>query len=218
MIVAPVRSLIPVLCTILMLPSGCENTSPQSPPPDATAAAVCPALYQGSGSIEDAMAFIEVPEDRMKVSITSVRRQAGAVADQRQLAFANRLFSIRTSRDPNVFVSLLSDATRKELGDDNGTHMLHDLLREIKAGKFIYADYNAKFFATMRPFTNTDWDVLRDHISFAEPPSRILHYWFFHVPNHMLIGDTFYLVENGGSYRLVTETLRRDALPAERQL
>jgi hypothetical protein len=106
-----------------------------------------------------------------------------------------------------MFISLLSDGTKKQLNDDNNKRMVHHHIREIKDGTFLYDEYDVKFFATFREFTEKDRDILKKHVSFAENPSHVIHYWLFPKPKYMLIGTTFYLIESEGSYKIVPETL-----------
>ncbi len=113
-----------------------------------------------------------------------------------------------------MFISLLSDGTKKQLNDDNNKRMVHQNIRGIKDGTFLYDEYDVKFFATFREFTEKDRDILKKHVSFAENPSHVIHYWLFPKPKYMLIGTTFYLIESEGSYKIVTETLLHGEITA----
>jgi hypothetical protein len=207
-----------ILCTVsISLLSGCQREDGENERTDANEEIVCPMLYQKSDSFTNALTFIEVPEDRMETSLSCVSDR-GKLANQGQLVFANKLFSLRKSRDVDLFISLLSEGTKKQLNDDNNKRMVHHHIREIGNTTFLYGEYGSKFFATFREFTEKDRDTLKKHVSFAETPSHVIHYWFFHKPNYMLIGTTFYLIESKGSYKIVTETLLHGEIgPARRQ-
>jgi hypothetical protein len=201
-----------ILClTILLLFPGCQRKGQQSQPRDFNDVIVCPMFYQKNDSFINALKFIEVPKDRMDVSLSSVSKR-GKLADKNQLAFANKLFSVRKSRDVDTFISLLSDGTKKHLDDDNSKTMGYHRLKEIKNGTFLSGEYDFKFFAIFREFTEKDLDTFKEHISFTETPTHVIHYLHFHKPNNMLIGSTFYLIESQDSYRIVMETLLHSEL------
>lgn len=194
------------LASLFLLPA-CQKKNQESKPTDVNEEIVCPMLYQKHDSFINALTFIDTPEDRMETSLSFVSKVGGKLADQRQLVFANKLFSLRKSKEVDMFISLLSDGTKKQLNDDNNKRMVHQYIREIKDGTFLYDEYDVKFFATFREFTEKDRDILKKHVSFAENPSHVIHYWLFPKPKYMLIGTTFYLIESEGSYKIVPETL-----------
>jgi hypothetical protein len=169
-------------------------------------------LYQGSDSLSEALAFIEVPDDRMESTLSSVSKR-GELPDQGQLAIANKIISLRESKDADLFVSLLSDGTKDKLTDDNNKRMLHYYIRAIKEGTFLDAEEGSKFFATIRGFTDEDRDKLKKHISFPETPTHIITVFHFDKPMYMLTGTNLYLLEDKGSYKVVTETLLQGELP-----
>jgi len=208
------------LCAVifLLLP-GCERKNRQSRPSETGDEIVCPMLYQESESFVNALKFIEVPEDRLEISLSSVGNR-GELAGQSQLLFANKLFSLRKSGDVDMFVSMLSEGTKKQLNNDNNKRMLHQYIREIKDKTFLYGEHDFKFFAVLREFTQEDGELLKKHASFFDAPSHIIQYFHFHKPNYMLIGSRFYLMEDNGSYRIVTQTLLNSELtaPAKNQM
>jgi hypothetical protein len=55
--------------------------------------------------------------------------------------------------------------------------------------------------------------MLGKNVTFAQTPTHAVVFYHFHKPNHMLIGDSYYLIEDGNSYRIVTETLLKGELP-----
>jgi hypothetical protein len=193
------------LAALLLLP-GCKGKDEDE--------IVCPMLYQKSGSFADALKFIEMPEDKMETSL-SVLKQKWELADRRQLAFANKLFSLRKNKDFDLFKSLLSEGTKGQLDKDNNKSVVHQYKRQINEGTFIYGQNDAKFFATFREFTEAESEKLKKHVSFADAPTHVLHYWHRHKPGSMLIGSSFYLVQDKGSYKLVTETLLKGELTLE---
>lgn len=206
-----IRHIAAILCVVsfLLLP-GCQEKGGQNKSTDANEEIVCPMLYQKHDSFINALTFIDMPEDRMETSLSFVSKAGGKLADQLQLVFANKLFSLRKSKEIDMFISLLSDGTKKQLNDDdNNKRMVHQNIRGIKDGTFLYGEYDCKFFATFREFTEKDRDILKKHVSFAENPSHVIHYWLFPVPRpgYSLIGTTFCLIESEGSYKIVTETL-----------
>jgi len=208
------------LCTVffLLLP-GCQKKDHQSGLTEAGDGIVCPMLYQESESFVNALKFIEVPEERLSTSISSVGNR-GELASQSQLLFANKLFSIRKSGNVDMFVSMLSEGTKKQLNNDNNKRMLHHYIREIKDKTFLYGEHDFKFFASFREFTREDGEMLKKHVSFSDTPSHIIGYFHFHKPSYMLIGSSFYLMEDNGSYNIVTQTLLHSELtaPAENQM
>lgn len=194
-----------ILCvaSFLLLP-GCQRQGEEVKSTNANKEIICSKLYQKDDSLINALKFIDTPEDRMETSFVSER---GKLAAQNQLSFANKLFSLRKSKDVDMFISLLSEGTKKQLDDDNNKRMLHHHIRKIKDGTFLYGEYDFKFFATFRKFREKDWDMLKKHVSFAERPTDVIHFWHFHKPNYMFIGSTSYLTEDEGSYKIVTQTL-----------
>jgi len=202
------------LCVVifLLLP-GCQKKDSQSRPTETGDEIVCPLLYQEDESFVNALKFIEVPEERLETSLSSVRNR-GELASQSQLLFANKLFSIRKSGNVDMFVSMLSEGTKKQLNTDNDKRMLHHYIREIKDKTFLYGEHDFKFFASFREFTQEDGEMLKKHVSFSDTPSHIIYYFHFHKPKYMLIGSTFYLMEDNGSYNIVTQTLLRGELAA----
>ena len=207
------RHVVIIICIAgLFLLTGCKKTDNQSQPVGADDQIVCPLLYQGGGSLSDALAFIGVPDDRMESSLSSVN-QRGELPDQSQLMVANKIISLCESRDSDLFVSLLSDGTKAKLDDDNRKRMLHYHLRAIEEGTFLDAEADSRFFATVRRFTDDDRDKLKKHISFPETPTHIMTVYHFNKPMYMLAGTSFYLLEDKDSYKVVTETLLQGELP-----
>jgi len=204
-----------VLVMGFLFGQGCERKEPENQPSDAAPEIVCPQLFQRSDSLADALAFIEVPEDRMESSLVCVRSR-GRLADGQQLVFANELFSLRQSKNTERFKSLLSDATRRELDEpDNSKQMVRHHLEEVRNGTFLYGEWDVKFFAAFHTLTQDELDTLGEHVSFAPPPTHAITFYHFHKPNSMLIGTRNYLIQNGDSYRIVTETLRKPPDTAE---
>jgi hypothetical protein len=159
-------------------------------------------LYQKQGSIKDALRFIGMPEDRLD---TGFVRKQGQLASGRQLEFANKLFGAGKSKDVDMFISLLSDGTKEQLNDGNDRRMLHNYIKNISEGTFLSKDAGYDYFVTFRDFTDKDRDRLKKHVSFAEPPTHAIVY--YHFSKNMLLGSTIYLIEDNGSYKLVTDTL-----------
>jgi len=169
-------------------------------------------LYQKQDSIKNALKFIGTPEERMD---TDFVRKHGQLASPRQLEFANKLFGVRKSKNVDMFISLLSDGTKKHLNDGNNRRMLHQHIKEINAGTFLSGEEDFSFFATFREFTDKDRDTLKKHVSFAEPPTHAIVY--YHYSKNMLLGSTLYLIKDKGSYKLVTDTLLSDPIMPAKQ-
>ena len=53
----------------------CQKKDNQSQVVDVDELIVCPLLYQGGGSLSDALAFIEVPQDRVERTLSSVSKR-----------------------------------------------------------------------------------------------------------------------------------------------
>jgi len=196
--------------TVLFLMPGCKAKDAESGRTDANDRVVCPVLYQKADSLADAVAFIEVPKDRMDASINAVAER-GQLASRHQLTFANRLLSLRKTRDVSMFISLLSEGSKKQLDDDERA-MVRRYIGQIEDGTFIYGEHDFKFFATFRELTEQDQDELKEHGSFAENPTEAVVYWHFHKPKQMLVGTTFHLITDDNSYKIVVE------MPLQRQL
>ena len=203
-----------LLAACLLFALGCQKKDQESPAGEGAVGVVCPQLCQGTDSLAEALAFIEVPEDRLESSLALVNRR-GQLADSQQLVFANKLLSLRRSRDVELFKSLLSDATRTELDEpDNNKQMVRYRLREVENGTFLYGQWDVKFFATFHTLTQDELDMLAQHVCFAQPPTHAIEFYHFHTPKTMLIGTRNYLIQDGDAYRIVTETLLRGELPA----
>jgi len=198
--------------SVLLLP-GCQKKDRQNRPKEAGDQMVCPTLYQESESFVNALKFIEVPEERLETSLSSVINK-GELASQSQLLFANKFFSLRKTGNVDMFVSMLSEGTKKQLTNDNNKRMLHHYIREIRDKTFLFGEHDFKFFATFREFTQEDGEILKKHVCFSDTPSHIIQYFHFHKPNYMLIGSGFYLMEDNGSYKIVTQTLLHGELTA----
>jgi hypothetical protein len=194
------RHILTVLClAIFSLSAGCKSKSESE--------IVCHMLYQKSDSFTNALKFIEMPEDRIESSL-SILKQKGELADRNQLVFANKLFSLRKSKDVDLFKSLLSKSTKSQLEEeDNNQSMVHQYLRQVEDGTFLYGMNDVKFFATVRRFTDEDREKFEKHVRFADTPTYVIDFWHRHKPGPMLIGSSFYLIKEKGSYKLVAETL-----------
>ncbi len=163
-------------------------------------------LYQKQDSFRNALEFAGTPADRMDVSLSCLNDR-GQLAGPKQLEFANKLFSVRKNKDVDLYISLLSDGTKKELSDSNDRRMVQNDIKEIKAGTFLYGEYNWNFFVTFRKFNDKDRSYLEKHVTFAEWPTQVMTFFCFCTNNYMLIGEQFYLIEDNGLYKLVKETL-----------
>ncbi|MBN1359452.1 MAG: hypothetical protein JW993_02620 [Sedimentisphaerales bacterium] len=200
---------------VVLLAPGCAKEDNENQPTDAAGAIICPELYQGSDFLADALAFIEVPQERMESSLRSVSRR-GQLADPQQLAFANRLFSVRRSRDTELFKSLVSDATRRQLdGPDDNKQMVRHHLREIESGRFLYGELDCKFFATFHALTQDELDSLTQDAGFAQRPTHSVVFYHLHRPKTMLIGTTIHLIQSQDTYTIVTASMQIPVVPGQ---
>ncbi|NIU58932.1 MAG: hypothetical protein GWN67_21880 [Phycisphaerae bacterium] len=168
-------------------------------------------LYQKHDSIKNALTFINAPKDRVKEYLDSVHgalcNLPKELAEGQQMAFANKLFNLRGSKDTGMLVTLLSNGSMQHIDDnDNKKSMLYRYMRQIEDGTFLYGKYGGKFFATFCKLSNEFLDSLREDAVFSETPSHAVIYWHYHESKTMLIGTTFYLIESGRKYKLVTYT------------
>lgn len=214
--ITKIRDIAVIFCLMgVLILAGCRDKDEQSasaPVEDVNVAG--PLLYQQSDSVAEALKFIEVSEDRFVTSLSFVRNRGGKLADQSQLEFADKLFGVRESKDMDTFVSLLSNATRAQLYDDNDKRMLHYYIEEIKNGSFIYGGNDFRFFAMFAEFTDKDEEKLKKHVVFGEKPTHIITFYHFDKPKNMLMGTNFYLLKDKDSYKLVSETLLSGETPA----
>ena len=109
-----------ILCMSSFFWSGCKEKDQQSPPAADidNKDIVCPMLYQKNDSIENALVFIEAPEDKLESYISSVKKK-GELVNRKKLRIANKLFSLSISKDADFYISLLSEKTKEQLKDDN---------------------------------------------------------------------------------------------------
>ena len=202
-----------VLCMSFFLSPNCKEKDKQGPPAANidNKDIVYPMLYQESDSLTDALKFIDAREDKLE-SYISFTGKKGKLANQDQLKFANKLFSLRRSKDAEFFISLLSERTRDQLNDNDKNGILHNHINQIKNETFLYGEYDFKFFVTISELAEEERDELQKKAGFAETPTHNIIYWHFHKPKNMMIGTTFYLIENQGLYSIVTETLPKSKI------
>lgn len=206
------RVIIVSFCLLnIFLPAGCRDKNEDSAQIQADNV-LCPMLYQKSDSIAEALKFIDVPEDRFIFCLSSVRSR-GHLADWDQLKFVNRLFAVRKSRDTDEFISLLSNASQSLLYDDGEKNLLSHYISLIEDGSFIYGESDARFFATLRKFTDKDDEKLKSHFIFAEKPTDIITYYHFEQPKNMLIGTDLYLLKDKDLYKLIAQKLVSGQVP-----
>ena len=204
-----------VLCLIGLVLSGCQEKDGESRPTDFNDNIVCPMLYQGD-SLTEAFEFIELPEERMDTSPSFVSKRGGRLAEQRELAFANAIFSLRKSKDADMYMFMLSSSTRKQLLKDDSRIAGRGEAEQIKNGDFLYGEHDFKFFAQFRKLTRAELaELITEHRGFTQKPSYAIDFWHFHKPKYMLIGDPFYLVREKSLYKIVMcKWLGDDPLPA----
>jgi len=188
--------------TVILLP-GCQRKDPENQPTDVNNNIVCPMLYQGE-SLTEALEFIELPEERMDTSPAFVNKSGGGLAEKDDLAFANAFFSLRKSKDAEMYMSMLSSSTRKQLLKDDSRIPRRGEAERIKNGTFLYGEYDFKFFASFRKLTRAELaDLTKGDRGFTQKPSHAIVFCHFHKPQYMLIGDSYYLIREKGSYKIV---------------
>ena len=165
-------------------------------------------LYQKHDSFKNALTFIDAPGEEYLDSINGALHDLPKeLAKDQQLVLANKIFNLRINKGTDMLISLLSDGSKQNLDDcNNEKSMLHHYMRQIKSGTFLYGEYDGKFFATFCKLSTDFLDSLREGGVFPETPSHAIIYWHYHKPKTMLIGTTFYLIEDGQTYKLVTYT------------
>lgn len=166
-----------------------------------------PMLYQKHDSIENALRFIGAPEDEMEKYLGCADEVGGApteLAKGEQLTFANKLFSLRRSKDVDTLMGLVSDGSKEQL-DNCGDRecMLRHHIRDVKDGTFLYGKYDGEFFAAFFELTDEFLHSLEETVDFPEVPTHGVLYCRF---EKILLGQTFYLIKNNHSYKLVTYT------------
>ncbi len=169
-------------------------------------------LFQGGSPVRDALAFIDVPKDKAEKLLASVERRGGTLAEGPALSLANRVFSLRRSRDASLFKSLLSRGTKDVLATpDDGLSMAHAMARQVEEGDFLYGDFDAKFFVTYGELGENEREELETAktLTFPETPSASMVFYHYHEPRSILVGTTFYLVDQGGTLKLVFAKRRR---------
>ena len=202
-----------ILCASFLISSGCEKKDQQRIIKTLlnNKEIICPMLYQKSDSVNNALVFIEVPEDRLESYISSVS-ETGELTKQDQLSFANILFSLRKSKDVELYISILGEKTKEQLQDDNKNGILLQRISSIQEGTFLYGEYDYKYFATFDKLSKEQQDGLQIR-NFTETPTYNIVYWHFHKPKNMLIGTTVYFTEDSGSFKIVDGTLPKSKIP-----
>ena len=152
------------LTALLVLP-GCRDKGIPVHPTDVNDDIVCPMLYQGD-SLNEALEFIELPEERMDTSPSFIKKRGGKLADQRELPFANALFSLRKSKDADMYMSMLSSSTKKQLLKDDSRIAGRGNAERIRNGTFLYGEHEFMFFAQFRKLTRAELaDLINENTS-----------------------------------------------------
>lgn len=204
---------------VLAMVFGCEESGVEVDLSYASENVVCENLYQGE-SIEEAIAFMGVPEDIREGNIGFIERN-GELASGKELEFANRLFKVRRSRSVEDYSSLLSRKMQKVMAANDKESFLVHRIAAIKKGHYLYAECeddfygkcDAKFLVT---FGEVDMDLFKraKNLYFPEMPTRRFVFFHFHNPNYMVIGSTHYLVKEDGDCKLIVESLKNMDMPA----
>ncbi|MBN2589682.1 MAG: hypothetical protein JXA96_07460 [Sedimentisphaerales bacterium] len=165
-------------------------------------------LYQQNDSISDALNFIEVPEEKMETYLTTVQNN-GELASGDILKFANKYFSLRTSKNSERYISMLSDKTKEIIDDDNKNGSLFYHINRIKNGTFLNSENEYKYFAVSSIITNELQNSLKRD-NFTQMPTHRIIFYYFNEPRDMLMVSSVYMVKEQDSYKIVTETMSKD--------
>lgn len=204
----------------LVLICGCEDSGVEVDQSYASEDVVCDNLYQKSDLLEDAIAFIGVPEDVRKSRLSSVERR-GKLVSGKELEFANRLFKVGRSRSVEDYTALLSKKMQKVMAVNDKESFLVNRIPTIKEGHYLYTECeddfygkcDAKFLVTFGEVDKGAFEGAKN-LYFPEMPTHQFVFFHFHKPNYMLIGSTHYVVKEGGDYKLVVESLKNIDMPA----
>jgi beta-lactamase regulating signal transducer with metallopeptidase domain/Leucine-rich repeat (LRR) protein len=160
-------------------------------------------LYKKQDSIKNALFFIGTPEDRMTTGSVDKR---GQLAGPKQLVFVNKLFKANFDKDVELFLSILSKGTKKEV--NNNWNMAYLFSNKIENGTFLPTDdeNTIKFFAVSREFTDKDLDPLKDNVSWPEMPTHVITVFHFSQRGYMLTGSSLYVAKDGPDYKLICPT------------
>lgn len=179
---------------------------------------VCENLYQGN-SIENAVAFAGSPENRRQEDIHYLSRQNG-LAQDKALAFANRLFKTGQTRNSEDFTSLLSRKMKALLVEKDKQTTLNAHINRVRSGHAFsapceddfYGNCGAKYIVT---FGEVDKKRLEDSkwFYFPEKPTHQFCFLHFHKPGYTLTGEMWYAVEEEGDYKIVALSVTNEEAP-----
>jgi hypothetical protein len=171
-------------------------------PPDVSTAKAL--LYDGSGSMKDALLWLGVrPAD---VKSESRRMPANStLPDKAQLDFAQRLFSVYTTRNEEQFRSMLSPATARALAeqqDPNANSEVLYALRRVRSGTLVADNaHGGKCIAVVRP---TPQAATPSTASSPETTVIIMTFYQYDERTLAIVGNVvFPLARLGDSYSLV---------------
>ena len=164
------------------------------------------AILYSDASLDDAMAFSEVPLEKRAQIKKSVK---GVAADPTHLTVARGLLYAREQRDGKAFRALLHSESLDLLNQPSEEQMVYAMFQQVRTGEFLYAKENPKFFVTQGIPRERDLQSLFAE-SKAKPTATMTFYQYYH-PKNMLIGTKFFLAEEGGTLKVFFPTRRMTA-------
>lgn len=198
------------LCVLIFASNGCKKQN--QPSSSNTTTTISPMLYQKNDSIENALNFVETPEDKLGTYVTSIQNN-GELASGDILKFANEYFNLGTNKNPELYISMLSEKTKEILDDDSKNDILFKKLNSIKEGTLINSENN-KYLVVSSLVSKELQSTLR-RANFTQMPTHRIIFYYFNQPKNMLIGSSVYFIEENSSYKIVLEMKSNDQLATE---
>jgi hypothetical protein len=171
---------------------------------------VCPLLYQENDSLVNALKFVEAPEEKYESYISSIQKYGDLVSGD-LLKVANKYLSLSTNKNPELFISMLSEKTKDILNDDSKNGYLLRRINQIKEGTLFNSEEEYKYLAVSSAVSQELKDTLKK-ANFTQMPTHRIFFYNFYRPKYRLIGSSVYFIEEKGSYKIISETMSKDSL------
>lgn len=188
--------------------TGCKKNN--QPVSSTTEDIICASLYQKNDSIANALNFIEAPQEKLETYISIVQNNGKLVSGD-LLKFANKYLSLATNKNTDMYISMLSTKTKEILDDVKKNGVIHYNLNAIKAGTFVNSKDEHKYLAISSVVSKELQNTLR-RANFTEMPTHRIIFYYFDRSRDRLLSSTVYLIEEQGSYKIVTEEMPMDQL------
>jgi hypothetical protein len=194
-----------IFCASILIFSGCKKSGQTT---NANKENVCPFLYQKNDSLSNALNFIEAPKEKLETYISTIQNHGELVSGD-MLKFANKYLSLRTNKNADLYISMLSRKTREILDDNSKNGVLLHHINAIKDGTFIDSEEEYKYLAISSAVSRELQNTLRK-ANFVQMPTYRLIFYHFNRSKNILIGTTVYVIEEDGSLKIVIEAIPRD--------